>query len=216
MRVFQLTAQASVANHFLAEMRHQKIQQDSLRFRRNLERLGEVLAYELSKTLLYKNATVSTPLGLAHTQLLIQQPVLAAILRAGLPLYQGFLNFFDQAESAFIGAYRGEARSDHSFDIEVHYATTPRLDDKVLILIDPMLATGKSLHLVYKRLLHFGQPRELHIVSAIASRAGVAYLEEQIPEASLWVGDIDEELNVKSYIIPGLGDAGDLAFGVKE
>ena len=216
MRVFQLTAQASVANHFLAEMRHQKIQQDSLRFRRNLERLGEVLAYELSKTLPYKNATVSTPLGLAHTQLLTEQPVLAAILRAGLPFYQGFLNFFDQAESAFIGAYRGEASSDHSFDIEVHYATTPRLDDKVLILIDPMLATGKSLYLVYKRLLHFGQPRELHIISAIASRAGIQYLEEQLPEASLWVGDIDEELNAKSYIIPGLGDAGDLAFGVKE
>jgi uracil phosphoribosyltransferase len=216
MRIFQLTAQASVANHFLAEMRHQQIQQDSLRFRRNLERLGEVLAYELSKTLPYKKATVSTPLGLAHTQLLTEQPVLAAILRAGLPLYQGFLNFFDQAESAFVGAYRGEARSDHSFDIEIHYATTPRLDNKVLILIDPMLATGKSLNLVYKRLLHFGQPRELHIVSAIASRAGIQYLEEQVPEASLWVGDIDEELNAKSYIIPGLGDAGDLAFGIKE
>jgi uracil phosphoribosyltransferase len=213
--MFVLTRQHSIADHFLAEMRDVKIQQDRARFRHNLRRLGQVLAYEISKTLSYKNYQVNTPLGTAQVYLQPQAPVLATILRAGLPMYEGMLDYFDKAESAFIGAYRGGYQSDNSFDIELHYVTTPQLEEKTVILIDPMLATGKSILKSYKSLLKYGTPDKLHIVAAIGSQQGVNFVEQNLPQAQLWLGDLDEELNARSYIVPGLGDAGDLAFGVK-
>jgi uracil phosphoribosyltransferase len=213
--MFVFTDHPSIANHFIAELRDETIQKDPMRFRRNLERLGELLAYEISKTLTYSAVEVKTPLGTANTQLLVQPPVLATILRAGLPLYQGFINFFDRAESAFIGAYRSKPRLDESFDIEMHYAVTPDLTDKTLILIDPMLATGKSVVKTYKALLRYGTPADLHIVAAVASRPGITHVSEHLPTARIWTGAVDEHLNTKAYIVPGLGDAGDLAFGRK-
>jgi uracil phosphoribosyltransferase len=213
--MFVFTEQPSIANHFIAELRDVRTQTDSMRFRKNLERLGELMAYEISKTMDFQPATVKTPLGVCHTELVVQPPVLSTILRAGLPLYQGFMNFFDKAESAFIGAYRSPHRVDHSFDIEMEYIVTPDLTGKTLILIDPMLATGKSIVKTYQALLEYGIPARTHIVAAIASRAGVSHVQNRLPECRLWMGALDEELNHKSYIVPGLGDAGDLSFGSK-
>jgi uracil phosphoribosyltransferase len=213
--MFVFTNTNSIANQFIAELRDVKIQQDSFRFRTNMERLGSLFAYEISKQLDYSQTSVTTPLGEASMQLPSQQPILATILRASLPLYNGFLNIFDKSESAFIGAYRGAHKEDNSFDIVQGYTATPSLQDRVLILIDPMLATGKSMVSTYEQLLRYGTPAELHIVSIIASKQGVAYVQDALPQAKLWMGDIDEEMNQKSYIIPGLGDAGDLAFGEK-
>ncbi|MBC8110060.1 MAG: uracil phosphoribosyltransferase [Verrucomicrobia bacterium] len=213
--MFILSQQNSVANHFISELRDVHIQKDRRRFRQNMTRLGQMLAYELSKTLPYKNYNITTPLGTAEMNLITEQPVLATILRAGLPLYDGFLDVFDKAESAFIGAYRGGYQADSSFDIELHYVTTPNLEGKTLILIDPMLATGKSFLKSYKSLLKYGNPSKVHIVAAIGSKQGVNFVEENLPEAHIWLGDLDEALSPKSYIVPGLGDAGDLAFGVK-
>ncbi|OJJ14535.1 uracil phosphoribosyltransferase [marine bacterium AO1-C] len=213
--MFVFTQKHSIANQFIAELRDQNIQQDSFRFRTNMERLGALFAYEISKELPYQEISVTTPLGKATTHVLAQQPVLATILRASLPLYQGFLSVFDKAESAFIGAYRGPHKEDNSFDIVQGYTATPNLQGRILILIDPMLATGKSMVSTYQQLLKYGQPAQIHMVSIIASKAGVDYVKSSLPEAQLWMGDIDEEMNHKSYIIPGLGDAGDLAFGEK-
>lgn len=213
--MFVFTSQNSIANHFIAEMRDIAIQKDSLRFRKNLERLGELMAYEISKTLAYQNHQVQTPLGVCETTILQQVPVLATILRAGLPMFQGFLNFFDTAESAFIGAYRGAFEEDNSFDIVQGYTVTPDLKDKILILIDPMLATGKSMLSVYQSLLINGTPKHTHIAAAIASKQGAEFIQKHIPNVSLWIGALDEKLNDHSYIVPGLGDAGDLAFGIK-
>ena len=213
--MFILNAQNSIANQFLAEMRDITVQNDSMRFRKNMERLGEILAYEISKTLDYQPATVQTPLAEASTALLTEQPVLVAILRASLPFYQGFLNLFDQSENAFIGAYRGKHRADETFDIQMDYLACPSLEGKTVMLIDPMLATGKSLVKSYQALLQYGKPVKLIIAAAIAAPEGLAYIQEQIPEASLFVGAKDERLNEKFYIIPGLGDAGDLAYGGK-
>lgn len=213
--MFVLTETPSIANHFIAELRDVSIQKDRMRFRRNMERLGELLAYEVSKTLAFGPAQVHTPLGTSHTFLLQQQPVLATILRAGLPLYQGFVNIFDQAESAFIGAYRGKPNDDYSFDIEMQYTAVPNLEGKTLILIDPMLATGKSVIRTLTSLRPFGKPASLHLVSAIATNEGVDYVKQYFPEAHFWLGALDESLNQKYYILPGLGDAGDLAFGEK-
>ena len=213
--MFVFTNTNSIANQFIAELRDVNIQQDSFRFRTNMERLGSLFAYEISKQLDYSQTSVTTPLGEASMQLPSKQPILATILRASLPLYNGFLNIFDKSESAFIGAYRGAHKEDNSFDIVQGYTATPSLQDRVLILIDPMLATGKSMVSTYEQLLHYGTPAELHIVSIIASKQGVTYVQDALPHARLWMGDIDEEMNQKSYIIPGLGDAGDLAFGEK-
>ena len=213
--MFVFTQEHSIANQFIAELRDENIQQDSFRFRTNMERLGALFAYEISKQLQFNAVSTKTPLGQATTQVLAQQPVLATILRASLPLYQGFLNIFDKAESAFIGAYRGPHNDDNSFEIVQGYTATPNLQDRILILIDPMLATGKSMVSTYKQLLKFGHPVQLHIVSIIASKEGVNYVKNLLPEAQLWMGDIDDEMNQKSYIVPGLGDAGDLAFGEK-
>lgn len=222
--MFVFAQQISIANQYLAELRDQRTQTDRARFRRNLERLGELTAYEISRTMAYQNGTVQTPLAPAATQTLLQQPVLATILRAGLPFHQGFLHVFDQADNAFAGAYRTAHRSnelndnkpdDNEFDIVMEYLSSPDLSGRTLILIDPMLATGRSLEQVYHALLRFGTPAQTHIAAAIASPEGVRYVREQMPQCRLWLGAIDHHLNDHYYIVPGLGDAGDLAFGGK-
>jgi len=214
--MFVLSQVNTIANHFVAELRDTQVQQDRMRFRNNLERLGMLLAYEISKELAYKNQTVVTPLGQKETPMLVEQPVLITIMRAGLPFYQGFLSMFDCAENGFIGAFRGEYSADNSFQIEMGYLASPTLEGKTVILVDPMLATGQSLVKALEGLQEsHGKPAKIHIVAAIASRPGADFVQEAIPEASIWVGDIDEELNQKSYIVPGLGDAGDLSYGEK-
>lgn len=213
--MFILTEHCNIAHHFIAELRDIRIQRDGMRFRRNLERVGEIMAYEISKTMRYRPRVTETPLGFAHMQELVMQPVLVPILRAGLPFYQGFLNFFDQAPSAFIGAFRGEHAADFSFRVEMRYIAAPDLNGRELLLIDPMLATGKSVLLAAEALKQCGTPEKIHVVSVIASRQGADYVRENLPDAFLWTGALDEELNQKFYIVPGLGDAGDLAFGEK-
>ena len=213
--MFILTQQPSIANHFLAELREANTQQNRSRFRRNLERMGELLAYEISKNLAYRPAEIPTQLGTAQTQLLRQSPVLATILRASLPFHQGFLNYFDAADSAFIGAYRGHHIGEDEFEVEMDYITAPDLSGQTLILMDPMLATGRSIEKVYHALLRFGIPAQTHIAAVIASPEGVHYIQSQLPQCRLWIGAIDDSLNAQYYIVPGLGDAGDLAFGPK-
>ena len=213
--MFILTENNSLANYFLCELRDEQIQKDSMRFRRNLERLGEVFAYEISKTLSFKMQEVSTQLGIKKTYQLSQEVVLVTILRAGLPLHQGLLNYFDKAENAFIGAYRGKHDEKEVFEIEMDYITSPDINGKLLIISDPMMATGKSIEKAYHAMLRYGVPTKTHIVSAIASQRGVRFIQARLPQCRLWVGDIDDELNSKSFIVPGLGDAGDLAFGGK-
>ena len=210
-----LTKNNSIANHYIAELRHFQIQQDRLRFRKNLERLGEILAYEISKTLLYTPEDIETPLGIAEMKTLTEQPVLITIIRAGLPFHQGILNVFDAADSGFIAAFRHTKKSGE-FEIHKKYESTPNLDDRIVIISDPMIATGKSLVLSCKELLSQYNIKELHIASVIASEEGLQHIRAFIPDAHVWVGDVDNELTSKSYIVPGLGDAGDLAYGVKE
>lgn len=211
---FLLSDTSSIASQFLSELRDIKLQKDSMRFRRNMERLGEIFAYEISKKLKYKEAEVETPLGTANTRVLGSQPVLATILRAGLPLHQGLLNFFDKADSAFISAYRKPGKGD-DFDIKIEYVSSPDLNNRILIVADPMLATGMSMVLCCKQLLREYEIKELHIVSVIASAEGVVHVKANLPKAKLWLGAIDEEMTTKAYIVPGLGDAGDLAYGEK-
>lgn len=210
-----LTQKNSIANQFIAQLRNAVVQQDRMRFRRNLERLGEIFAYEISKTLTYQPEEVETPLGIATCQTLVDQPVLATILRAGLPMHQGLLNIFDEADNCFIAAARHTKKSGE-FEIHKSYVNTPNLDEKVVIMADPMLATGQSLVICCKDLLADYNIKELHIVVAIASEEGVRHVRAFLPEAHIWVGEIDNELTSKSYIVPGLGDAGDLAFGGKD
>lgn len=197
-------------------MRDREIQKDSMRFRKNLERIGEIFAYEISKTLTASPKDVVTPLGIATIPVHDEQIVLATILRAGLPLHQGLLNYFDDAQNAFVAAYRKYHKGE-DFHIEVEYSSTPDLTDKVLILADTMLATGASLDVTYKKLCEAGQPKHTHLVCPIASTYAVEYLQKHFPDEglTLWLGAIDEELTSRSYIVPGLGDAGDLAFGIK-
>ncbi|MDQ3191078.1 MAG: uracil phosphoribosyltransferase, partial [Bacteroidota bacterium] len=205
----------SIFNQFIAELRDVNIQQDSMRFRRNLERIGEIFAYEISKTISYQPYEVTTPLGIANTNLAVEQPVIGSILRAGLPLHQGLLNYFDRAENAFISAFR-KPHKDGTFDIQIEYVSSPDLTDRVLILADPMLATGASMVLTYKALLIKGAPKHTHFVAAIASADGLEYAKRNLPaETTIWIGEVDDELTAQSYIVPGLGDAGDLAFGTK-
>lgn len=210
-----LTKKNSIANHFIAELRHISIQQDRLRFRRNLERLGEIMAYEISKTFAYSKEEIETPLGISEMHTLVEQPVLITIIRAGLPFHQGLLNVFDHADSGFIAAFRHTKKSGE-FEIHKKYESTPNLDDRIVILSDPMLATGKSLVLCCKELLSQFNIKELHIAAVIASEEGVQHVRAFVPEAHLWVGDVDKELTSKAYIVPGLGDAGDLAYGNKD
>ena len=212
---FILSETPSIANHFIAELRDSEIQQDSMRFRKNMERLGEIFAFEISKGMNFVETEFETSLGTASIDILQEQPVLATILRAGLPLHQGMLNYFDKADSAFIAAYR-KTTNGHDFIIEIEYISTPSLDGKVLIMADPMIATGESMVLCCKELLQKYKIKELHIVGIIASKVGIEHIKANLPQAKLWIGALDEELTTKSYIVPGLGDAGDLAYGLKE
>lgn len=217
IRINNLGRQNSVFNQFMAEIRSVDVQTDSMRFRRNLERVGELIAYEISKVLEYRQQVVTTPLGELECSVLAEQPVLATILRAGLPLHQGLLNYFDQAENTFISAYRLHHEDDDEFDVEIEYLASPDLEGKTVILCDPILATGSSMVLAYKALLERGTPRHIHIVTVIASDQGVRFVQQHMPaETTLWVGAVDKELTPRSYIVPGLGDAGDLAYGSKE
>ena len=217
MKVINLGLKNSVLNKFVSEMRDKDIQKDSLRFRRNLERLGEIFAYEISQVLDYSEKPVVTPLGIASVPTHDNKIVAATILRAGLPLHQGILNFFDDAQNAFVAAYRKYDKGE-DFHINIEYASTPDLTGKTLILADTMLATGASLEIAYNRLCEEGEPAHTHLVCPIASAYAVEYLQKHIPadEATLWVAAIDEELTSHSYIVPGIGDAGDLAYGVKK
>lgn len=211
-----LSEHNSIFNQYIAELRDTTIQTDSMRFRRNLERIGEIMAYEISKTMDYETRQTKTPLGVAETSHIKSQPVIATILRAGLPIHMGVLNYFDGAQNAFISAYRRHHK-DNTFDIHVEYVSSPNLDGKILVLCDPMIATGASIVLAYKALMSKGTPKHVHIVSAISSKQGVDYVKAHIPtqDFTIWCGAVDEELTAHSYIVPGLGDAGDLAFGEK-
>lgn len=215
--IHELGTQNTILNQFIAELRDVNVQNDSMRFRRNLERCGEIFAYELSKVLSYQTVQVQTPLGTADVSVPTDNLVLATILRAGLPLHQGMLNYFDKAQNAFISAYR-KYDKDGTFRIQFEYISCPDIEGKTLVLIDPMLATGASMLLAYKALLEHGKPLHTHIVAVIGSKEGVNYMKRNLSpsEASVWVGAIDDELTVKSYIVPGLGDAGDLAYGKKD
>lgn len=216
MHIHYISEQNSILNHFLAQIRDVNIQKDSMRFRKNIERIGEIMAYELSKTLDYKNIDVETPLGIKHTTTVAEPVVLCSILRAGLALHQGFMNFFDEAENGFVSAYRHHYNNDDEFDILVEYQAAPSFEGKNLILIDPMLATGQSIVAVLKKLHLEQKPKEIHIAVVIAAPEGIAYLEKYLPsDCHLWVAALDEKLNEKNYIVPGLGDAGDLAYGSK-
>jgi len=209
--------QNSILNQFIAELRDINVQNDFMRFRRNLERCGEIFAYELSKELNFQNNQVQTPLGVAEINLPNETIVLATILRAGLPLHQGMLNYFDKAENGFISAYR-KYSNDGTFRIQFEHISCPNIEGKTLVLIDPMLATGASMLLAYKAICERGTPAHTHIVSVIASKEGVEYMKRNLSakNTTLWLGAVDDELTVKSYIVPGIGDAGDLAYGAKE
>ena len=206
----------SILNKFIAEIRDVSIQKDSLRFRRNIERIGEVLGYELSKFISYNNRSIITPLGIKNVHLPINKIVICSILRAGLPLHQGLLNYFDDSENAFISAYRHHPNQDNNFEIKVEYFAAPSLKGKTLLLADPMLATGQSLVAVYEAIKKQRVIDDIHIVAIIASTEGIDFIKSHFPEHThLWIAAIDDELDSKGYIVPGLGDAGDLAFGSK-
>ncbi|WPR72278.1 uracil phosphoribosyltransferase [Flavobacterium sp. NG2] len=216
MQIHHISEKNSVLNHFLGQIRHLAIQQDRMRFRRNIERIGEIMAYEISQELTYQPIAVQTPLGIKETTEIANPIVICSILRAGLPMHQGFLNYFDQAENGFISAYRHHPNDDDYFDIKVEYQAIGNYDNSTLILVDPMLATGQSIVAVFNKLIEKGNPKEIHLAVIIAAPEGIAHLEEHLPEnCHLWIASIDEKLNEHSYIIPGLGDAGDLAYGNK-
>lgn len=216
MQINNLSLNNSVLNQYIKEIRSVKIHKDSMRFRRNLERIGEIMAYEISKTMRFKPEDVKTPLGIASTEVIDEKIVIATILRAGLPFHQGFLSYFDSAENAFVSAYR-KYKDALKFDIHIEYIASPSIDGKTVILTDPMLATGSSMELAYGAMLTKGKPAHIHIATVIASQQAVDYIAEHFPDTktTFWTAAIDPELNEHSYIIPGLGDAGDLAYGEK-
>lgn len=211
-----LSSGNSILNQYIAELRDAEIQKDSLRFRHNLERLGGIFAYEISKGLAYETKEVVTPLGIASVPVLTEYPVLATILRAGLPFHMGFLNFFDRSDNAFISAFRRHHK-DGTFSINIEYASVTEIENKVVILCDTMLASGSSMVLAYKELLTHGKPQHTHIVTAVANVDGLEYVKKNISkkDITIWVGAVDDEMTAQSYIVPGLGDAGDLAYGKK-
>lgn len=212
--VINLSKEHSLVSNWIAEIRDTEIQKDRMRFRRNLERIGEIAAYEISKRLPYKEVEITTPMGTAVAKVLEEQPVLATILRAGLPLHQGLLNYFDKADNAFVSAYRKHDK-DGSFEISLDYFSSPEIENRTVIISDPMLATGSSLVKTVQYIQEEGEPKHIHIVAAIACSVGIEFVRRNIPLATIWCGDIDDELTAKGYIVPGLGDAGDLAFGTK-
>jgi len=209
-----LTQNSSIADDFLAELRDVTIQTDRMRFRKNVERIGEILAYEVSKHLPRVSKEVQTPLGTQQVQVLVEQPVLATVLRAGLAMHQGFLNYFNHADNAYVSAYRKHTVA-NEFEIVVEYLASPTIQGRTLILIDPMLATGRSMFLTYKALLTKGKPERVFVVSLIGSEQGIAYIQQHMPQAHIFIGTVDAALDAHSYIVPGLGDAGDLSFGEK-
>ncbi len=215
MDIHLLNKHHSLLHQFVSELRDTTVQTDRARFRKNIERIGQIMAYEISKELEWKDIEVTTPLGTHTSSQLAEQPVLATILRAGLSMHQGLLSFFDHADCAFISAFRKHHDNSHDFEIVVEYLASPDINGKTLLLIDPMLATGQSIELTYKAILQRGTPKKLHIVSLIGSLDGVNYLKEKLPHATLWLADMDDTLNADGYIVPGLGDAGDLSFGEK-
>lgn len=217
MRIVNLSNTHTILNRFVAELRDVTIQKDSLRFRRNIERIGEIMAYEISKTFTYETKEIQSPLGIAPTPLAVNQVVLGTILRAGLPFHQGFLSYMDDAENAFVSAYR-KYKDRLNFDIHIEYIASPLLADKTLIITDPMLATGSSMELSYQALLTKGNPKEVHFASIIASQQALSYLQDTFgdQDITLWVAALDNDLDEHAYIVPGLGDAGDLAYGEKE
>jgi uracil phosphoribosyltransferase len=213
--VINLSDNHSLVSNWVSELRNTEVQEDRMRFRRNLERIGEIAAYEISKQLPWKVQETPTPLGIHESKVLFSQPVLATILRAGLPLHNGMLNYFDKADNAFISAYRKHHR-DGSFEISLEYMSCPALDDRIIIISDPMLATGASIVKTIQYMKNQGNPASIHVVVAIACTVGIEYIIRECGEAvTIWCGDIDDELTAKGYIVPGLGDAGDLAFGTK-
>jgi uracil phosphoribosyltransferase len=216
MKIVNLSLQNTILNTFVAELRDVDIQKDSMRFRRNIERIGEIMAYEISKELNYKETAVTTPNGVAMERLSTDKVVLGTILRAGLPLHRGFHNYYDRAENAFVSAYR-KYSDDTNFDIQIEYLASPSLEGKTLLLVDPMLATGLSAFLSYKALCSKGNPGKLVLATVIASEQAVEYVKQHFPsDAIVYCAAIDPVLNSHSYIVPGLGDAGDLCFGEKE
>lgn len=212
--VIDLSRQHSLINEFVSEIRSIDVQHDRMRFRKNIERFGEICAYEISKTMEYENKKITTPLGSLNVPMLKEQPILGTILRAGLPLHKGILNYFDRADNAFISAYRHHLE-DGTFEIRLEYLASASLNDKVLIIADPMLATGSSMVMTLKQIYKFGKPRHTHIVCVIASKAGIKKVKSELTNYTIWAGAVDDELNAKAYIVPGLGDAGDLAYGGK-
>ena len=217
MKTIHLGEQNSIFNHFIREIRDVNIQHDSMRFRKNIERIGEIFAYEISKKMEYNNKQITTPLGISTESLMTEKPILATILRAGLPLHQGFLNYFDNSDNCFISAYRKHKKGG-DFEVKIEYMSSPNLDDKTIILCDPMLASGSSMILAMEAILSKAKPKHIHIVAIIASAEGVDFVKENIPmqNCTLWLGAKDAEMTAQSYIVPGLGDAGDLAFGEKQ
>lgn len=216
MHIHYISDKNSILNHYLAQIRDVNIQKDSMRFRTNMERIGAIMAYELSKKLEYKNIAIQTPLGTKYSTTIADNVVLCSILRAGLALHSGFMSVFDNAENGFVSAFRHHPNQDDFFEIKVEYQAAPSFYDKNLILIDPMLATGQSMVAVFNKLLAQNTPKEIHIAVVIAAPEGIAFLQENLPSnCHLWVAALDEKLNEKNYIIPGLGDAGDLAYGSK-
>ncbi len=206
----------SVVNQFIAELRDAEIQKDSLRFRFNLERMGEIFAYEISKTLEYEEKEVITQLGSTMVPVLKEYPVLVSVLRAGLPFHKGFLNIFDKSENGFVSAFR-KTHKDHTFTIQVQNSALPVFDDKTLIICDAMIATGASMVMTWRELVNHGKPRNIHIATILASQEGLDHVRSQLPGENItfWAGVIDDELTAQAYIVPGLGDAGDLAYGQK-
>lgn len=218
MEVINFAETPSLVSRYMMELRDVKVQHDPLRFRTNLDRIGQIMAYEISKRLRYQQVTVTTPLGLCDCQTPAEDIVIATILRAGLPFHHGFLSYFDRAENAFVSAYRRYKEKGDSFDVLVEYLASPSIQGKTLLLVDPMLATGTSMELGYRALLSKGMPAKIHVACVIAAQTGIDYVCRTFPSdrTTIWAAAIDPEINAHSYIIPGLGDAGDLAFGVKD
>ncbi|MBP3303417.1 MAG: uracil phosphoribosyltransferase [Muribaculaceae bacterium] len=217
MEIINFAETPSLVSQYMTELRDVNIQGDMMRFRRNLQRIGGIMAYEISKRMRYAGKEIVTPLAAMQSDVLAEEVVLATIFRAGIPFHQGFLDFFDRAQNAFVSAYR-KYREKENFDVFIEYIASPRLDGKTLVLVDPMLATGSSMELAYRALLTKGEPAHVHVASIIASQAAVDYVKSTFPadRTTVWVGAVDAEINSHSYIVPGLGDAGDLAYGVKE
>lgn len=217
MEIINFDEHPSLVSNYMAELRDTVVQRDRLRFRGNLKRIGQIMAYEISKRVDYMDADIPTPLGTSKCKVTAERMVLATILRAGLPFHEGFLSYIDRAENAFVSAYRKYRKDADEFDIHIEYMASPRLDGKTLVLVDPMLATGSSMELAYQALLTKGKPKKIHLAVVVASKQAVDFVAKHFPEnTTLWVGAIDPELNAHSYIVPGLGDAGDLAYGEKE